>query len=290
MASTNVTSFLVPLQDFAQSLTRNFSSISKGQPEDQLKPPMVDLISRFGTAMNLSVSTKLESPVAGVGRPDIAIETGGLLTGYIELKAPGTGANASKFKDQHNRAQWKKFASLPNLVYTDGNEWVLYRTGERKARVALSGDVTSDGKNAAEANEAEKLSILLRDFFSWDPIVPDTPKKLAEMLAPLCHLVRDDVLRALENENSALSLLEAQWRDNLFSDTDDAQFADAYAQTLTYSLLLARFSGGAGSFDGVRGGRAPEWSRPPVADAARARRPAGSTGDLAGRWSAATVH
>jgi hypothetical protein len=228
MALVNGSSCLAPLQEFAESLTNTYGSITRGQPEDQLKPPVVELLRECGAAMNSNVSSKLESAVEGIGRPDVAVDTDGLLCGYVELKAPGTGANTSRFKG-HNKEQWKKFASLPNLVYTDGNEWVLYRTGERKARVALSGDVSSDGRSAVEADDAEKLSVLLRDFFSWDPIVPDTPKKLAEMLAPLCHLVRDDVLRALEDETSALSLLAAQWRDNLFSDADDAQFADAYA-------------------------------------------------------------
>ncbi|MCA1715433.1 MAG: N-6 DNA methylase [Actinobacteria bacterium] len=242
MALVNGSSYLAPLQKFVESLTNTYGSATRGQPEDQLKPPVVEFLRECGAAMNSNVSSKLESAVEGIGRPDVAVDTDGLLCGYVELKAPGTGANTSRFKG-HNKEQWKKFASLPNLVYTDGNEWILYRTGERKARVALSGDVSSDGRSAVDADDAEKLSVLLRDFFSWDPIVPDTPKKLAEMLAPLCHLVRDDVLRALEDETSALSLLAAQWRDNLFSDADDAQFTDAYAQTLTYSLLLARFSG-----------------------------------------------
>lgn len=46
------------------------------------------------------------------------------------------------------------------------------------------------------------------------------------------------------DENSNLSALAREWRDYIFPDADDAQFADAYAQTLTYALLLARFSGG----------------------------------------------
>jgi hypothetical protein len=63
------------------------------------------------------------------------------------------------------------------------------------------------------------------------------------MLAPLCRLLRADVLTALQNRGSNLSLLAADWRKYLFPDADDFQFADAYAQTLTYALLLARLSG-----------------------------------------------
>ena len=63
------------------------------------------------------------------------------------------------------------------------------------------------------------------------------------MLAPLCRLLRSDVLMALKKPDSNLSLLAADWRRYLFPDADDLQFADAYAQTLTYALLLARLSG-----------------------------------------------
>jgi len=193
--------------------------------------------------MNLEADTKPESPVEDIGRPDIAVEVDRLLCGFVELKAPGTGANVTRFRG-HNRQQWKKFSDLPNLVYTDGNEWSLYRKGERiGTRIVFSGDVTRDGAGAVTEEDAEQLSRLLRDFFSWQPIVPTNPQGLAELLAPLCHLLRDDVMRALENPDSNLSTLARQWRELLFPDADDAQFADAYAQTFTYALLLARLGG-----------------------------------------------
>ena len=37
--------------------------------------------------------------------------------------------------------------------------------------------------------------------------------------------------------------MAGDWRKYLFPDADDKQFADAYAQTLTYALLLAQLSG-----------------------------------------------
>ncbi len=57
----------------------------------------------------------------GAGKPDVAVGVGGLTSGYVELKKPGLGANAKKFKGR-NKEQFKKFSSIPNLVYTDGNE------------------------------------------------------------------------------------------------------------------------------------------------------------------------
>ncbi|CAN5843558.1 DNA methyltransferase [soil metagenome] len=214
-----------------------------GQPEDQLKGPLQDLLRDAGATLGFTVSSVTEAAVKGAGKPDVAAGVGGLTAGYVELKQPGLGADARKFKGR-NREQFKKFSSIPNLVYTDGNEWTLYRQGERKASVRFSGDVTADGAGAVSQNDADDLARLLRDFFSWEPLTPRTPRALAEMLAPLCHLLRDDVREALGDENSNLTSLAREWRDYMFPGADDAQFADAYAQTLTYALLLARFSGG----------------------------------------------
>jgi hypothetical protein len=165
----------------------------------------------------------------------------------MELKAPGKGADPCKFKGD-DKNQWEGFKNLPNLIYTDGNEWALYRSGERVGKmVRLSGDVTSEGQAAISPADAEAILALMQDFLRWEPIVPVSPTALAKMLAPLCRLLRADVLTALHNRESNLSLLAADWRKYLFPDADDYQFADAYAQTLTYALLLARLSGpGAG--------------------------------------------
>ena len=48
---------------------------------------------------------------------------------------------------------------------------------------------------------------------------------------------------ALAREASSLRALASEWTGLLFPEGDDAQFADAYAQTVTYALLLARFEG-----------------------------------------------
>ena len=56
-------------------------------------------------------------------------------------------------------------------------------------------------------------------------------------------MLRDDVTQVLQNPNSAISRLAGEWREYLFPEADDARFADAYAQTLTYALLPARMEG-----------------------------------------------
>ena len=232
------------LKDFAAKLTDVYAMPMHFNQEDQLKGPMSALVERLGVRLGLVVATATEIQEKEIfGRPDMGVTVGGLLTGHIELKAPGKGADPKKFKGQ-DKAQWEKFRDLPNLLYTDGNEWALFRNGERMGKLLrLSGDVATDGEDAATEADAEALQELFRDFFRWEPVVPSSPKALAELLAPLCRLLRGNAQEALRVPDSALATLAVDWRIYLFPDADDRQFADAYAQTLTYALLLARLSG-----------------------------------------------
>lgn len=242
---TIIDDFQLLLEKFAADLTATYALHASFSPEDQLKAPVATLLEDAAQLLKLTVNTVTEIHVDDLaGRPDIGVFIQSLIAGHVELKAPGKGANPDKLKGA-DQAQWRKFQNLPNLIYTDGNAWGLYRNGARIGKaVKLSGDVIKDGASAIEANDARALLELLRDFFHWEPIVPATPRALAELLAPICRLLREDVLTALQDPHSNLSALAVDWRKYLFSDADDRQFADAYAQTLTYALLLARFSGG----------------------------------------------
>ena len=150
----------------------------------------------------------------------------------------------------HDREQFKRFSSIPNILYTDGNEWSLYRNGERvNAIIRLSGNVSTDGKAAVTLQDAQALISLLRDFLLWKPIIPTDRKGkidlkgFAKFLAPLCRMLRDDVSDALKDPVSPIVKLAHEWRHLLFPDASDKQFADAYAQTVTFALLLARTEG-----------------------------------------------
>jgi hypothetical protein len=238
------------LQGFAGAVTAKMTQVTVGAPEDQVRGPFEHLMAALGTALGQEVVCTGETSLPDrLGRPDYAVHLDQLLTGYAELKAPGTGANAKHFAG-HNRNQFRRFAAIPNLLYTDGNEWALYRSGELVGKtVRLAGDVASDGKRAASARDAQAIERLLRDYLSWLPIIPlDRNGKIdlkafAALLAPLTRMLRDDVAEALTNPSSPLVALARDWRQLLFPDASDEQFADAYAQTVTFALLLGRSEG-----------------------------------------------
>jgi len=195
----------------------------EGDPEAQLVPLVRELLEAFeGVTVVHEVRT-------GLGRPDMGVKRGGLLVGFVELKAPGKGVDPTRFRDPHDRKQWENFKNLPNLVYTDGREFALFRQGEKVREVRLS------------PGEATRLEEFFRDFLDWEPLVPESPEKLAKFLAPLTRFLREAVLEALEaSPEGGLAHLRDEWRKTFLPGADDKTFADAYAQLITYGFLLAR--------------------------------------------------
>ena len=132
---------------FGLSAKRKLANPSaRGEPEDQLRAPferlLVDLAELVGLP-TAAVAAVGESSVRDLKtRPDYAVTVRRALVGFVELKAPGKGADPRKFKDPHDREQWEKLRSLPNLIYSDGNEFTLWRDGELVGPlVQLVGDV-----------------------------------------------------------------------------------------------------------------------------------------------------
>ncbi|MCK4787569.1 MAG: N-6 DNA methylase, partial [Desulfobacteraceae bacterium] len=242
----DTTLILAALRDFAHNVTAKAGGVLIGEPEDQLRSPIEIFLQNVGKALGHEIIIAGEVPLPGrLGQPDYAILVDGLLAGYIELKAPGKGANPKHYKG-HDHRQWKRFKALPNIIYSDGNEWALYRSGQLvRSIVHLSGDITSDGKGAVRKNDAEALKPLLTDFLAWEPSLPPkiNAQQLAQLLAPLCRLLRNDVADALKDPASPLVDLAQDWRQLLFPDASDERFADSYAQTVTFALLLARSEG-----------------------------------------------
>jgi hypothetical protein len=83
------------LQSYCAAIQAKFSLPGSASPEDQLKPLVSELIEGAGHEFGVSVASRTETHLSEFKiRPDIAIYVDGLICGYIELKAPGLGADA----------------------------------------------------------------------------------------------------------------------------------------------------------------------------------------------------
>ena len=216
-----------------------------GQPEDQLRAPFEQLLEDAATLCNFHAGA-----VIAVGetsqhdlktRPDYSITVDKALVGFVELKAPGKGANPLRFKDPHDKAQWERLSSLPNLIYSDGNSFSLWQDGKLVGSVlTLQGDIETSGAKLAPP---PGLVLLFESFLRWRPIAPRGARELAHTTARLCRLLRDEVTEQLGLKSQALTDLAVDWRKLLFPDATDERFADGYAQAVTFGMLMARAKG-----------------------------------------------
>lgn len=213
-----------------------------GAPEDQLRGPLEALVrdlAELGGLPSGSVNLVGETTLSDIKtRPDFAVTVSKALVGFIEVKAPGKGADPRRFDNEHDKDQWDKLKSLPNLIYTDGNTFSLWRDGKLEGEIVrLDGNVEASGSKLAAP---PSLLPLIADFLRWAPIPPKTAKQLAQVSARLCRLLRDEVIEQMARGSPALTGLAKDWRKLLFPQADDAQFADGYAQAVTFGLLVAR--------------------------------------------------
>jgi len=160
------------------------------------------------------------------------------LIGFIEVKAPGKGSDPTAFPAKSaDRLQWEKLKSLPYILYTDGNGFTLWRDGRRISSVYMQGDIRTAGKALTAGNA---LLDLFSTFYDWHPIEPTRPQQLAETAARLCRLLRAQVAEQLARGEPRLTSLKVDWGKLLFPEADNDEFADGYAQAVTFGLLMAR--------------------------------------------------
>ncbi|WP_181786006.1 type ISP restriction/modification enzyme [Streptomyces phytophilus] len=226
-----------------------------GSPEAAIRGPLEVLLKAVAEHHDLGGLTwhdEVRLPDLGV-RPDYALRQRGATIGYLEVKKPGLPVDPETFTG-HNKRQWHRLRDIPNLVYTNGTEWRIFRDGVQIGEtVRLAGDLRKSGGRLAPADPAA-LDALLRTFVGWGPPGIGHVNRLVQHIAPLCRLLRAAVREQLAAETRSTAPeddararpftgLKGDWRRLLFPAADDATFADGYAQTVTFALLLARTEG-----------------------------------------------
>ncbi|PZS28118.1 MAG: DNA methyltransferase [Pseudonocardiales bacterium] len=186
-------------------------------------------------------------------RPDYAVQVNGAICGYIEIKKPGLGADAPALTGKHNRQQWARLSNLPNLIYTDGMCWARYETSLRKGEIIKLDGTLTEGSGDLRVTGPEFEQMLVT-FLGRAPSPIRNVDALVRAVAPACRLLRDEVADQLARERVSVTAgsnlikqlfsgLAADWRQLLFPTADDGEFADGYAQTVTFGLLYARSRG-----------------------------------------------
>lgn len=215
-----------------------------GEPEARLRSPISHLLIEVADVLGVGqLALPDEARVeGGSARADFAAYLNGALVGHVELKAPGKGAEPTRYTG-HDARQWEILACLPNLIYTDGEHWTLWQDGTRIAEARSPGAVTDRDSGYSEGDWAHSWTRLIESFLNWEPQPPSSPRALAAVCARLCRLLRAEVADSLQRGDPHIAAVADDWREMLFPEIDDEDFTDAYAQVVTFALLLARVEG-----------------------------------------------
>jgi len=180
--------------------------------------------------------------ITDCGKPDMAVYRGPVLLGYLETKDVGISLDAEEKGPQLKRYR----DALPNLILTDYLEFRWYVKGERRAVVSL-GTVERDGRVKAKKEALAAVEELLAQFLALKLPSIGTAKELAMRMAKLAGLMHNAALKTLEMEPDTGTLKGwlAAFEKTLVPNLSPEQFADMYAQTLTYGLFAARVTVGA---------------------------------------------
>ncbi len=182
----------------------------------------------------------------GPAKPDFGAICQGKFRGWIELKKPNTALEPETWTG-HNARQWENLKDLDNLLISNGSEVRWFRLGE------LAGEPVALPRREKETWKADPLVRTLQLFLEGQvqPIV--AVSRLAERLAPLARNLRDRVVYTLVHSeaegHAALTTAMKIWRARLQDDADETQFADATAQVVAYSLVIAALDGNADTDD-----------------------------------------
>jgi len=245
--------FETELNAFLTTVRGTLTGGGGGEAEESLKTPFESLITAISVGKHIPEAVG-QVKLPGVGKPDFAVRLQGALVGHVELKAPGKGADPDNYRG-HDADQWQRFKSLQNVLYTDGQEWALYRSGVRKSPlldlgVNLTTVKASERRKgvSVDSEKAAALQRLLNSFLGWEPQTPGSAKELAGLLAPVCRDLHDDVIDGFATGHPGKTSMEIL-RDGIGkrlypSDANSKDktrlFADAYAQAVTFGILLAR--------------------------------------------------
>lgn len=175
------------------------------------------------------------------GAPDFIVEKGKVPLGYVETKDIGVGLDQVEKSEQMRRY----LEGLNNLILTDYLEFRWYVNGARKDKIHVA-EIGKNNRLIKVPGAAELLDHLFYKFFSEEVPIITAPKELAKRLAAVTGFIRNQIIQAMSSVDAALKKgLEDQYtafRDLLLPGLKPEEFADLYAQTMTYGLFAAKLS------------------------------------------------
>lgn len=176
------------------------------------------------------------------GMPDFLFQRDGVAFGWAEAKDLPKDVIKLKGYSVEQRKRYEN--AYPNLLYTNGVDFEFIRDKEVVHHTSIADFMGELGGLQPLPDKFDELERQLKLFAEQKPISIRSAQKLAEMMAGKAAIIKDEVGIALDEDAEFRSGLGRQFnsfKDNLLPNLTPGEFADIYAETITYGMFAARY-------------------------------------------------
>ncbi len=205
------------------------------------RPSLYNLLNRLKDHFNKEFKVEHEPKREQGSQPDFRVSFQGFNIGYIENKRVGENLNQLLKNDQI-----LKYLELnPNLMLTDYLKFMWVGKDENNApsikkEISIaSPDELSKPLKPKPQTERDLIE-LFKSFFNHEAVPITNAKDFATHLSPRTRYLKDALIKY--QEKTQVSSIFKNFKEYLYEELSFEDFSDALAQTLTYSLFLAKLN------------------------------------------------
>ncbi|MGL2756805.1 N-6 DNA methylase [Helicobacter pylori] len=227
------------LKEYLESI----KDLTKGN-ELTHRPSLYNLLNRLKDNFNKEFKIEHEPKREQGSQPDFRISFQGLNIGYIENKRVGT--DLRKIVESEKSDQIRKYLELnPNLMLTDYLNFMWVGKDENNAPLVkkeisvASPDEFSKPIKPKPQTERDLIE-LFKSFFNHEAAPITNAKDFANALSTPTKYLKDALIQY--HEEQQVSSIFKNFKEYLYEELSFEDFSDAFAQTLTYSLFLAKLN------------------------------------------------
>jgi len=227
------------LEQYFKDILKTFKTGDTTEPSfySELKK----LLETFSRAKGIDASITIQPKRLSAGIPDFTIRRGRELIGYIEAK--DIGKDLEKIENSKQIENYKK--DFDNFILTNYFDFWLWRKKEKKwimeKNISIGEKVNLRAGQVPPIKNKKEFFYLLETFLKFNIPERKTAKSLAKELASRAKLMPSYIIDLLnDDKKEEIDRIYDTFREFLISDLSKQDFADIYAQTITYGLFIAR--------------------------------------------------
>ncbi|ATA84514.1 type ISP restriction/modification enzyme [Capnocytophaga sputigena] len=209
--------------------------------EHSYRPLLKNLLESLLPKLNIINEPKRQA----CGAPDYILTHADLPIGFIETKDINDKDLKGEKSKNGNKEQFDRYKkSLTNLIFTDYLTFHFYRNEELLHSIAIA-KVTDKGITPLPENFDTFLTYI-QNFGSFEPSGIAKAEDLVTLMAAKAQLLSKIIEKALNEDHTKgiqtdLTDQLTAFSNVLIHDISPKDFADMYAQTITYGLFTARY-------------------------------------------------